>query len=581
MADAPVVDVVWLSYQDIADPRGYWDQGIVEDLFSDWLWKPNAGHQYRHRIGFKGERMDGAVVVLPGQFHRLDIPKLNSDLSDLRWVILIVTSDEASLFPWRQVVHPNMSVWVQMPRDRSDDFIPLPIGYPPNTLVERVPVEPVPTKTQDWFFCGQMTHSRRSGCVEQLEKLDGGTLVTTDGFNAQSKGLPRDEYLKQMVAAKIAPCPAGMTTPDSFRVFEALQCGTIPIVDVRAGELEDYPLGYWEKALDGGAPFPQIDDWETLPRVIDELLADWPFNANVIGSWWLWYKRRLTYQFNRELYRVRGETPKPSGPDELITVLMPTSVIPSHPDTSMIAETIRSVRKQLPNAEIILMIDGVRQEQSDRKADYDEYVRRLIWKCNHEWTNVLPIVSINHQHQANITRMALGHVKTPAVLFVEHDTPLVGEIDWDGLCDVVGSGDMNVIRLSHESNHLFDLYRDKMLDDGPVMYGNVPLVRTSQWSQRPHLAATAFYETIIDTYFGPESRTMIEDVMHGVVDYAYREQGEVGWSRYKVAVYAPDGDIKRSDNLDGRKSDPKFDMKFAYRGDTPEGAPAPTDGRVD
>ena len=45
-----------------------------------------------------------------------------------------------------------------------------------------------------------------------------------------------------------------------------------------------------------------------------------------------------------------------------------------------------------PENEIILQIDGLREERLNRKADYDEFKSRVLWKCLHEWKNVLPII---------------------------------------------------------------------------------------------------------------------------------------------------------------------------------------------
>lgn len=79
-----------------------------------------------------------------------------------------------------------------------------------------------------------------------------------------------------------------------------------------------------------------------------------------------------------------------------ITVVVVSSVLPSHPSTAVIDETIASIRHHLPDSEIILQLDGLRDEQLDRKADYDEYKTRVTWKCLHKWSNVLPVVFDKH-----------------------------------------------------------------------------------------------------------------------------------------------------------------------------------------
>ena len=68
-----------------------------------------------------------------------------------------------------------------------------------------------------------------------------------------------------------------------------------------------------------------------------------------------------------------------------ITIVVVTSVLPSHPNTFILDETISSIRSHFPDNEIILQIDGLREERMSRKLDYDEYKNRVLWKCLHEW----------------------------------------------------------------------------------------------------------------------------------------------------------------------------------------------------
>jgi hypothetical protein len=57
-----------------------------------------------------------------------------------------------------------------------------------------------------------------------------GTFIPTKGF---TQGDPHDLYYRQMADAKVAPAPSGPETPDSFRLFEALESGCVPIADTR------------------------------------------------------------------------------------------------------------------------------------------------------------------------------------------------------------------------------------------------------------------------------------------------------------------------------------------------------------
>jgi len=85
-------------------------------------------------------------------------------------------------------------------------------------------------KTLDWMFAGQVsTYTRRLMCAEQLRKMSGGLLVETEGFQAQA--ITPMEYYRSLASAKIALCPGGAETPDSWRAWDALNAGFIPILD--------------------------------------------------------------------------------------------------------------------------------------------------------------------------------------------------------------------------------------------------------------------------------------------------------------------------------------------------------------
>lgn len=263
---------------------------------------------------------------------------------------------------------------------------------------------------------------------------------------------------------------------------------------------------------------------------------------------------------------------------ENITVLVSTSWIPSCPDTTIIDTTIKSIMERLPEARILIMVDSLREELKEYKGDYREYYERLSYKYSASNFNI--IYPIYFTHQANLTRLALTDVFTPLILFCEHDTPLVGDIPWEDLSHTILSEQLNVIRLSYNTTLYMEEGHGKlhMNNNIPEMMGQTPIIKTAQWSQRPHLASTEFYRRILTQYFTPESKTFIEAVMHGVVGNSYMMHGIEGWEKFKVGIYHPEGDIQRSTHLDGSVGGPRFtEMIFKYPGGiTPEGAPQQT-----
>ncbi len=245
-----------------------------------------------------------------------------------------------------------------------------------------------------------------------------------------------------------------------------------------------------------------------------------------------------------------------------ITVVIPVSPIVSHPDIGILTETVESVRHWLPDAEIKLTFDGVRDEQEDLRKAYEEATYAALQQAATAWHPVTPFVHRDHSHQSGMLRFALEEIRTPLMLYVESDTPLVTDkpIDWDALSTAILDGKSNLIRLYHEA--VTPPGHEKM------MHGKepgTPLIRTQQWSQRPHLASVAYYRRILRAYFSPGSRAFIEDRMYGVLDEAYNVDGINGWMQHRVHIYAPKGgDMKRSLNLDGRAGQPKYDATQCF-----------------
>ena len=129
---------------------------------------------------------------------------------------------------------------------------------------------------------------------------------------------------------------------------------------------------------------------------------------------------------------------------------------------------------------------------------------------------------------------------------MEHDTYPHGEIDFDGIVSALLTTDtVDLIRLNiwhsilAEHRHLYPEQRKVHEIAG------VPLIKTIDWSQRPHFARTQWYRDLLAKYVEPGTRIWIEHVMYGEVIKS-------GWEKFKLMVYAPEGDMTRSGHTDGR-----------------------------
>lgn len=243
-------------------------------------------------------------------------------------------------------------------------------------------------------------------------------------------------------------------------------------------------------------------------------------------------------------------------PDEAITVLIPTSPVAVHPSTEIIDQTIASVRHWLPDSHIWIMCDGVRPEQAHYYERYQAYLLRLSERMySGDWGKTAALNFKRHTHQVGMTRHTLHNVTTPLILFVEQDCPLVVDrpINWQGIVDALLSGDVGCVRFLNESrvapHHLY-LFEEQFESHG------VPLWKTRQWSQRPHVATVDLYKRAL-AQFTPEANSMIEDRLTTFVQWQ-------PWENWKCCVYIPGDNYHRSLHLDARGDDSKFEESMVF-----------------
>jgi hypothetical protein len=235
--------------------------------------------------------------------------------------------------------------------------------------------------------------------------------------------------------------------------------------------------------------------------------------------------------------------------DELTTVLITTSPRPVHPLTDQIEYTVLSVRRHLPTAEIVILCDGIRPEQENRKEAYSDFVLRLEALCLEKWRNVRLVVFPTWQHQAQCIAKGIEQVKTPLTLFTEDDQVLIADwIPWTDMAAMLASDNVRLIRFMLE-DFIKPEWQQFML--GPVMLNgcDTMLTKTVQWSQRTHLAWTNYYRVLIAKHLKPGDRCYLEDRLYGQCDE---------WEENRLSIFTPPNP-RRIWHSDGRMGEVKYD----------------------
>ena len=97
-------------------------------------------------------------------------------------------------------------------------------------------------------------------------------------YQGWAKGLSMQEYAETMHNTKVALCPKGYTSSETFRYFEAAKAGCVIISEPKPN------VWFYEDA-----PHIEIKDWLELPSILPDILQDESLllhHHNLTKKWW-------------------------------------------------------------------------------------------------------------------------------------------------------------------------------------------------------------------------------------------------------------------------------------------------------
>ena len=155
----------------------------------------------------------------------------------------------------------------------------IPLGYKSGTLFDKQ----VDGRKYKWAFIGTPHKSSRHDLLFQLSHIRPSIIHKTDKFNV--KIIEVDEMSKILSSTEFIPCPNGFVHPESYRLYEALECGCIPIVE--------NAYKYYERLFPNN-PFIKVDRWIEAKSVIREWGNDKIKQKRAeCREWWSQYKKEL------------------------------------------------------------------------------------------------------------------------------------------------------------------------------------------------------------------------------------------------------------------------------------------------
>jgi hypothetical protein len=159
----------------------------------------------------------------------------------------------------------------------------IPIGYKSGVLDKQKS-----SRKYKWAFIGTPHKSSRHDLLFQLSSIKPSFCHKTEKFD--QKIISVDEMNEVLSLTDFLPCPNGFVHPETYRLYEALEYGCIPIVE------DSYK--YYDRLFPNN-PFLKVNKWVDAKPIIN----GWG-NDQIIKKreeckiWWINYKNNLSKFIN-------------------------------------------------------------------------------------------------------------------------------------------------------------------------------------------------------------------------------------------------------------------------------------------
>ena len=277
------ISLVWQN-----DRKKMWEE--------DWLTELLQGLDYEVVDDTKFEKLiDNSIIVIVPHQEKQMIPYCKK-LHELGYKFgVILTSDECytcstEFYKYAQFVFRNY--WHKQFAD-DPKVVCFALGYKtgfwrdiPKSFAHES------KRPYCWSFAGQIAGKPTRGAMVAKLKQVSPFYIHEIGTWVDPRSLSTQDYQILLLQSIFVPCGRGYWNIDSFRIWEALECGCIPIV-------EKFPLDYFKNFL-GEHPFIAVDSWDQAPAEMQVLLDDpkaLKEKQLACIRWWAEYKKKMNRQF--------------------------------------------------------------------------------------------------------------------------------------------------------------------------------------------------------------------------------------------------------------------------------------------
>jgi hypothetical protein len=141
----------------------------------------------------------------------------------------------------------------------------------------------LPFRNTLWSFYGTGWQERQK-LLEPLSKLQPNSLLLVDSWESPDK-LTKNQYIARLLDTVFVPCPRGNNV-ETFRLYEALECGCIPIYVKTGGD------DLYVKMLQDELGLLPVSSWEEASKLMEHLWKEKAlletYRNSVLTQWRLW-----------------------------------------------------------------------------------------------------------------------------------------------------------------------------------------------------------------------------------------------------------------------------------------------------
>ena len=196
-------------------------------------------------------------------------------------IFLFHLGDESGMLDFSPVYKNCNYVWRTFCSNKyftNEKIKCIPIGYK-SGITDKL----VQKRNYKWAFIGTPHKSSRHDLLHQFSHIKEFYTYKTQKFNV--KPISVEEMNKILSSTDFIPCPNGFVHPETYRLYEALECGCIPIVE--------NAYKYYDRLFPGN-PFIKIDKWkDAVPMIQNWNTEQINTKRKECITWWNKYKSEI------------------------------------------------------------------------------------------------------------------------------------------------------------------------------------------------------------------------------------------------------------------------------------------------